>query len=358
MALLPVARALGFALALSLTTAAMAGDFADVLDSAAPMSPLAARAALQAVVPAGNRLVAVGQRGLVLVSADAGATWKQSEVPVASDLTAVFFVDEEHGWAVGHDGVILHSADGGATWTVQLTGRQANAILLESTQKLVDAEPASAQANKLLDEAKRYAEQGADKPFLDVWFADANDGYAVGAYNLIFHTSDGGATWQSWFDRTENPRYFNLYAIRPAAGALIIAGEGGLVLELDTAARRFRAVHVPYEGSLFGVTGDGARAVVFGLRGNVFGSDDNGKTWQKVDAGLPASVVASARSRDGRLLIADAGGRVAASTDGGRTFAPLALEKSAPLAGLADAGGGRLALVGPRGALLTRAAPR
>ena len=55
---------------------------------------------------------------------------------------------------------------------------------------------------------------------LDVWFADENNGYAVGAYNLIFRTRDGGMTWESWFDRTENPKFFNLYAIRPVAGTL------------------------------------------------------------------------------------------------------------------------------------------
>jgi photosystem II stability/assembly factor-like uncharacterized protein len=254
--------------------------------------------------------------------------------------------------------VILHSSDGGATWAVQLTGRQANDLLLASLERRVAAEPSSEEAKKLLDEAKRYKEQGADKPFLDIWFADANNGYAVGAYNLIFHTTDGGTTWESWFDRVDNPRYFNLYAIRRVGGELFIAGEGGLVLKLDAAARRFRAVKLPYEGSLFGLADGGTRAVVFGLRGNVYGTDDGGTTWEKIDAGLPASVVAATRLRDGGLLIADAGGRIAASSDGGHTFAPLALEKSAPLFGLADAGDGRLALVGPRGALVTRPSAR
>src|SRR5215471_7954130 len=148
MALLPCIRSLALALVLSNATAAMAGSFVDVLDSPAPISPIAARSALQSVVPVGNRLVAVGQRGVVLVTNDAGATWKQSPVPVASDLTSVFFVDEEHGWAVGHDGVILRSGDGGATWNVQLTGRQANDLLVAGMEKRVAAEPSSEEAKK------------------------------------------------------------------------------------------------------------------------------------------------------------------------------------------------------------------
>jgi photosystem II stability/assembly factor-like uncharacterized protein len=72
---------------------------------------------------AGARLVAVGQRGHIMYSDDQGAHWLQARVPVAVDLTAVTFADARQGWAVGHDGVVLHSADGGASWERQADGR-------------------------------------------------------------------------------------------------------------------------------------------------------------------------------------------------------------------------------------------
>jgi len=272
---------------------------------------------------------------------------------VSSDLTAVFFIDDKQGWAVGHDGVILHTADSGEKWELQLSGRTANDLLIAAMERKVAAEPASADAKKLLAEAQRYKEQGADKPFLDVWFADAQNGYAVGAYNLIARTRDGGKTWESWFDRTDNPKFFNFYAIRPAAGELFIAGEGGLVLKLDGATQRFRALTVPYNGSFFGVTDARSAVVVFGLRGNAFRSEDRGATWTKVDAGLPASIVGATTVADGTTLLADVGGRVAATSDGGRTFDKVALGAAMPITGITDAGGGRLAVVGPRGAAVT-----
>jgi len=339
--------ALGLALAVS--PAARAAGFVDVLESPARISPLASRSLLQAVTKAGDRLVAVGQRGHVVVSDDGGATWKQAPVPVSSDLTSVYFVDAKQGWVTGHDGVILHTTDSGATWSVQLDGRKANDLVVAAMERKVAAEPASDEARTLLAEAKRYQAQGADKPFLDVWFADAKHGYAVGAFNLIFRTDDGGATWEPWFDRTDNPKFFNLYAIRPVAGDLYIAGEGGLVLKLEASARRFKALTVPYNGSFFGVAGAGNAVLAFGLRGSVFRSADAGATWEKVDVGLPASVVSAARTKEGATLLADAGGRVVRSSDGGRTFAPLAVTPSMPLAGIADAGDGKLALAGPRG---------
>lgn len=346
-------RAIVAMLILALAAPAGARGFVDVLDTPAQATPLAAKSLMQAVTRTGERLVAVGQRGHIVVSTDGGASWKQSPVPVSSDLTAVYFVDPKRGWAVGHDGVVLHTEDAGDTWRVQLDGRKANELLVAAMTRKVEAEPASDQAKKLLAEATRYQEQGADKPFLDAWFADAQNGYVVGAYNLIFRTADGGATWVPWFDRTDNPKFFNLYAIRPVGGDLYIAGEGGLVLKLDASAQRFRALTLPYAGSFFGVAGAKASVLAFGLRGNVYRSDDAGASWVKVDVGLPSAVVAAARTSRDATLLADAGGRVVASDDGGRTFAKVPLKQPMPLTGLAEAGEGRLALTGPRGVAVT-----
>jgi photosystem II stability/assembly factor-like uncharacterized protein len=344
--------------AVSWPLAPVAAGFTDVLDTPAQRTPLASRSLLNAVTRAGERVVAVGPRGHIVVSVDGGTNWRQSAVPVSSDLTAVYFVDAKRGWAVGHDGVVLHTEDGGDAWRLQLDGRKASQLTAEAMQRKAVAEPASEEAKRLVAEALRHAEQGPDKPFLDVWFADASNGFVVGAYNLIFRTSDGGATWTPWFDRTDNPKFFNLYAIRPAAGELYIAGESGLVLKLDAAAQRFKALDVPYGGSFFGVTGAKSSVLAFGLRGNVYRSDDAGRSWAKVEAGLPAAVIAATRTSQDATLLADAGGRVVASEDGGRTFKPLALAQPVPLTGIVESAKGRLALVGPRGASVTDAAVR
>ena len=341
---------------LSMLSPMPAGAFVDGLDTPAVMSPLVTKSLLQAVTRAGARLVAVGQRGHVVVSDDGGTTWKQSRVPVSSDLCAVYFVDERSGWAVGHDGVVLHSSDAGETWSLQLDGRKANELLVAAMQRKVAAEPASDEAKKLIAEAQRDLEQGPDKPFLDVWFADANNGFVGGAYNLIFRTVDGGKTWESWFDRTDNPKFFNLYAIRPVAGSVFIVGESGTVLKLDREKQRFVALAAPYKGSFFGVAEAQGAVVAFGLRGNVFRSDDGGAQWTKVDSGLAAAVVAATRLSSGTTLLADAGGRVIATDDGARSFHPLSLKQSTPATGLADAGSGRLVLTGPRGVNVTEMA--
>jgi photosystem II stability/assembly factor-like uncharacterized protein len=281
-------------------------------------SGLAARTLLNGLARAGDRLVAVGQRGHALYSDDQGRTWIQASVPVSADLVAVTFPTAARGWAVGHDGVVLHSADRGVTWTRQLTGPAAEAL-------------------------------GPDRSLLDVWFEDDASGFVVGAFNLVLHTADGGRTWERWSDRTENPEQLHLYAVRGVAGEVFVAGEKGLLLRLDRAAGRFRRLASPYPGTLFGLTGTPTAVIAFGLRGTVLRSTDRGATWRPVWTGSRLALTAGAVTEDRRLVLVTQEGHVLVSTDDGASFSTLPLERLAPASAVAAAGRGALALAGALG---------
>jgi photosystem II stability/assembly factor-like uncharacterized protein len=306
------------AAALLTALAARGGAFVDPLDAAADRSAIAARRLLNGAARAGARLVAVGQRGHVVLSDDIGRTWTQAAVPVATDLTAVHFPTAELGWAVGHDGVVLASADGGRTWARQLDARGLGA-------------------------------HGAEASFLDVWFDDARSGFAVGAFDLVASTDDGGRTWTRWRGRTENPRGLHLYAIRRVGGDLWAAGEAGLVLKLDPAAGRFRAIRAPYAGSFFGLTGCGGTVVVFGLRGTALASADGGATWRRAETGVEAALTAGTALPDGRVVLATDAGQVLVSGDGGKTFRRAAIARAVPASALAPAAEGAILVAGAAG---------
>lgn len=343
-------RAALMAFALVLPAAAPAAEFRDVLDTPAVTSALAPMGLFNGLAHAGKRIVAVGQRGHVVYSDDAGRSWAQAKVPVSSDLVAVTFPTPSKGWAVGHDGVVLHSADAGATWIRQLDGRGGGAAM----EAWYTAEAAKGglgspeQAAKWVEEAKRFAAQGAENPFLDVWFENEQSGYVIGAFNLILRTNDGGKTWEPWLHRSDNPKALHLYAIRPAGGDLYITGEQGLLLKLDPQAGRFRAVAVPYQGTLFGITGSAKSVLVFGLRGNAFRSTDGGRTWQKIETGLQVGLTGGAAG-DGRILLVSQAGHVLVSADDGASFKPLTIERPLPAAAVLAAGGDVAMVAGPRG---------
>ena len=312
-------------------------NFTDVLDQPAMTSTLAAQRLLQASAVAGKRWVAAGARGHIVYSDDLGASWHQAKVPVSADLTALHFANAREGWAVGHDGVVLHTRDSGASWELQLDGRRANALVLERVRNLpASTDPAVLEALK--GEAERAAAEGPSRPFLDVWFANEREGFVVGAYNLIFHTSDGGHTWEPWVERTQNDRFYHLYGIRGSSDGVYIVGELGLALRLDPVSGRFIALQTPYEGSYFGLLTKPGLVLAYGMRGTAYRSRDGGQTWEAVDTGITASITASQVLPDGRLLLCSQAGDVLVSDDDGAHFHRVVVKAPMSYTGVAVSG--------------------
>ena len=320
----------------------------DVLDTPSARSPLASHGLLNGLARAGQRIVAVGQRGHVLYSDDAGKVWQQADVPVSSDLVAVSFPDATHGWAVGHDGVVLNSADAGRSWTRQLDGRAVGKALVEFYDRApngVDSKRAAAQ----LEDAKRLAAQGTENPLLDVWVRDASNGYVVGAFGLALRTRDGGKTWQPLMHTIDNPKGLHLYAVRGIGDAVYIVGEQGSAFKLERDSERFTTLELPYKGTLFGVIGDDRAIVAHGLRGTVLRSTDSGRSWQTVPTGLQVGLTANTLDARGRLVLTSHAGHVLVGADAGATFAPASAQRTVPAAAVTEAAPGVLVVAGPRG---------
>lgn len=327
-----------------------AAPLVDVLDQPAQHSKQAERSTLLDLAQAGKRLIAVGQRGHILYSDDQGTSWTQARVPVSSDLNAVQFATELQGWAVGHDGVVLHSRDGGSSWEKQLDGRQLGRLM----QDYYDARSDSEQWQEL---SKRIEAEGADKPFLDLWFSDERNGFVIGAFNLIFRTRDGGQSWEPWADRIDNPLGYHLNAIADDGKHLFIAGEQGLLVRLADNGERFQALTLPYQGSFFGLSAQPGMLLAYGLRGQAYRSTDEGLSWTQVLTGLNSPITASASDRHGHVYLFAQTGQALASNDQGRGFHPLELGPSTPIYGAMLVQEHRLLLVGPRGISQHRLAP-
>ena len=277
-------------------------DAQDSADQPAQLEPLASSSLLLDLALAGKRIVAVGERGHVLLSDDQGNTWRQAQsVPTRVMLTAVYFVDAEHGWAVGHDETILNTVDGGETWT------------------------------------RSHFAPEAQQPLLDLWFANRVSGIAVGAYGSYFTTNDGGRTWSgarfaparapassganATPEEEELPPDYHLNRIVGVGNRLYIAAEGGQLYRSDDRGANWRALPSPYEGSFFGlvpIRGEGLLA--FGLRGHLFRSADAGETWHEIQTGTTAMLTDGVAVNDIRVVIGGLTGVLLVSGDAGETF--------------------------------------
>lgn len=287
---------------------------ADRLETPAQPSSRAAQAVLTDIARLSQRLVAVGEQGTVLLSDNQGDDWRQAQVPVSVLLTAVSFVDDQHGWAVGHDGVVLHSSDGGISWQRQLTGEQINRLRVEQLQQALAAldnaaEPDEAQLERLqyaLEDAELAREDGPVVPLLDVWFRDRNTGFVIGGYGLILKTRDGGQSWQSLDHQLPNPDRFHLNSmLADSRGRLWIAGEAGLLLRSDDLGDSWQALDSPYQGSWFAMV-EQQGLYLLGLRGHLFHSDD-GEAWRQIELPQRATLNGAIQQDDRLWLVGQAG---------------------------------------------------
>jgi photosystem II stability/assembly factor-like uncharacterized protein len=291
----------------------------EIAPEPAIIAPLAKSSLLLDAAAAGDTLVAVGDRGHVLVSTDGGSTWRQSEVPSRSMLTAVTFHGDRLGWAVGHDSEILRTDDAGTTWRLEHWAPE--------------------------DEA----------PLFDVWFADADNGIAIGAYGSFLRTADGGESWT--FEPIGDADWHLHHIARETDGTLYIAAEAGIIYRSDDGGTSWIELPSPYEGSFFGILPLGADTVlVYGLRGHLFRSEDRGESWNEITTGTVAILTSGVLLADGTVVIAGLGGTVLVSDDGGRSFSLHQQKARRGISSVIEIGDGTLLLTGEFGVRTTTVA--
>jgi photosystem II stability/assembly factor-like uncharacterized protein len=254
-------------------------------DSAVP-SRLASQTLLLDAAKAGHRIVAVGVRGHVVLSDDAGASWRQAQaVPTRTTLTSVFFSDDRLGWAVGHDAIVLHTADAGESWSLQ------------------------------------HRDPDSGSPLFSIWLDGGGRGVTVGAYGFALETDDGGGHWSplrvDWAGDD-----FHLNALFEARdGTLHLAAEGGHVYRSHDAGRTWLRGAADYPGSFWGgLELSSGRLLVFGMRGHMFFSRDGGEHWQGLERISSHSLGGGAELATGEVLVAGLGGSLLISRDGGQSF--------------------------------------
>ncbi|CAM3805553.1 YCF48-related protein [Rheinheimera salexigens] len=267
---------------------------------AAYQAPLASKVLLTDLANFDNQfLTAVGERGHILRSTD-GSHWQQAQVPVQANLSAVMFIDKQHGWAVGHDATILSTSDSGTSWQIQ--------------QFLPNL----------------------DKPLFDVYFRNQNQGIAVGAYGMFYRTNDGGSTWQPEFH-----------------AELLSEDDQDYLLELqETDAQAYaieQGVILPHFNRVFA---DGNLLYMVGEAGFAAKSTDFGQTWQRLEAFYNGSMFDIARTPEMNLLAVGLRGHAFRSVDQGNSWQEIALPNHATVNSIVTDAAGHIYLLGNAGSFL------
>lgn len=264
---------------------ASAQGFADPLETPAPRyAGGLAGLPIQALANTGEALLAVGMRGVILRSEDAGRNWQQVAVPLSSDLLDVSFVSPQQGWATGQDGVILASHDGGRSWLRQFDGRQALEQLSRYYQDDTALDPQA--RDSYLEQLRTNLQAGPVLPFFSVRFVDEQHGFAVGPFGMFVASDDGGQHWRPALHQIDNPDFLHLNAIAQVGEHLFITSEQGIVFKAGRSGPHFRPVSTGHVGSFFSLAGHGDVLLAGGLGGVLYASHDQGESWRALKSPL------------------------------------------------------------------------
>jgi photosystem II stability/assembly factor-like uncharacterized protein len=312
---------------------------------------------LISVTRAGNRLVAVGEHGLIIYSDDNGQSWRQADVPTSETITAIAFADAQHGWAAGGQGVVLHSIDGGAHWQLQLTDDQVLPLMTKAAASFAAAHPGDDTADRAQRRAGILADAGDDKPFLTILAATPQDATVFGAYRLAVQTNDEGKTWEDWSLHVSDPVSHNIYKATQIGSAIYLTGEAGVVLRSDDGGQNYTMLTVPDQNTFLGILGTKQGAVLtYGVAGEIFRSTDKGQSWTQAQSPSNADLTDGIVLPSGTILLTSEDGNLFESQDDGKNFAPAGANLRMGVFGVTQAANGDLVFVGSGGVRVSPAA--
>ena len=167
-----------------------------------------------------DKAIITGYGGKILLTSDGGRTWEVVESGTDGAIYNVAMVDDANGWAVGQAGLVLKTTDGGKSWQKVDAGTEHSlfAVYAPSPQRMIavgeratvvstndggatwktskiEAKQAEAGSDEAMVGLKDADVIAQDPSLYDVRFVDEQNGWIVGEFGKIMHTSDGGATW-------------------------------------------------------------------------------------------------------------------------------------------------------------------
>jgi len=256
------------------------------------------------LLPAGTGF-GVGQLGTIIKTTDGAKSWSLAARVGQNGLKGVAFGAPQRAIAVGDRGTVARTDNGGETWTAVPSGVAAD--------------------------------------LRSVAFASPDVVVAVGANGTILRSGDGGRTWQP---RVSGVSTTLRSVAWPAPSIAVAVGDDGVVLRSPDEALTWTAVPTGTSAAIRAVTFlDGNTGVAVGGDDRLWQSSrvvlrtgDSGATWSPVGApsGLRLYGV-TAISTTAVVAVGEKGASLR-STDAGRTWQPVEVDKTAWLATVSASG--------------------
>lgn len=298
-----------------------------VFQGAIPRTAAVAQdARLNDICSVGDWCWAVGERGVIVTSSDAGASWRTQMLPLDCSLNSVCFLTNQTGFVAGfrYDSlhrrrvaVLLKTRDGGQSWQDL---RQTPDTPLSTNQVATRNLP----------------------PLTQVRFFDLENAIAIGTEDAVqgqshvYRSQDSGKTWQILRSDVPQARWQTGAFLSAEDG--LVAGHGNAVAAAvsgqlvglsrpDQSLRRIHAAALDHTGSGW-LAGDAAQ---------LQHSTDGGISWKAVTTAVPSEFTevldfhAVCQLNKTVCVAGSPGSLMLKSTDGGVTWSAKLLSEPLPV---------------------------
>jgi len=243
---------------------------------------------------------------LLLVAIPAFAqdgTWARQPAGTMAWLHAVFFIDQNRGWAVGSKGTVLQTVDGGNTWKPH--GASTNDIVRDiffldekngwlvcevNVYELKTKEEPRAYLMKTTDGGEHWKrieikDFDVDSVLVRAVFSPNGRGWTFGEAGLIYTTHDSGDTWTKLRSPTRRLLLGGMFVDDDRGW---IVGAGATIIQTSDGGETWYQSTLPQveKSTRFTATSfiDNRKGWAVGNAGSVYRTANGGRTWQRQEA--------------------------------------------------------------------------
>ena len=264
---------------------------------------------LQAISADGANIVAVGASGIILTSADDGASWQRHEIPSWPSFLDVTHCEDGLFAALAFEGEVWLSDDDGASWN-------RSALTTEEAPQAIQCDPADnlwvvgsfSTISISRDRGGSWETSSLDEDviFTDIQFFSERNAYIAGEFGSLLKTADAGANWEYMAPMPDEFYPQSMYFADPQQGW--IAGLGGVVLATRDGGQTWETQSTDTLVTLYTLAKSGEQLFVTGGEGTIFRYDGTG--WAPVEHGQPFRLYLRGIEplSDDRLIVSGPGG--------------------------------------------------
>jgi photosystem II stability/assembly factor-like uncharacterized protein len=193
-------------------------------------------------------------------------------------------------------------------------------------------------------------ESGTSNGLSSVFFVNASTGWASGGFGTLLKTTDGGSTWAHQNSGASRTLYALSFVNDTTGWA---AGSGGTILKTTDAGASWVSQPSGTSSTISSIASlDANTAWAVGAPGMILKTTDGGATWVPQASGTTQSLLSVSFANATNGWVVGEAGTILATTDGGATWAPQTSGVVQQLTGVSFGGASNGVAVGAGGVIL------